>query len=127
MLCVVQETIQKEVQLMKRFVAVCLLIVCLVLPLTSIAGFCPKCGKSHAVAVVFYSYTQQNNTYHTVTAEAYLYCPDCNKRTDLGSTSYSARHTNLTHYHQTLSLTLMYEYDVCNDCGARINTTTHPY
>ena len=93
---------------MKRLVAVCLLIVCLVLPLTSIAGFCPKCGKSHAVAVVFYSYTQQNNTYHTVTAEAYLYCPDCNKRTDL-------------------SPTLMYEYDVCNDCGARINTTTHPY
>ena len=64
---------------MKRLVAVCLLIVCLVLPLTSIAGFCPKCGKSHAVAVVFYSYTQQNNTYHTVTAEAYLYCPDCKK------------------------------------------------
>ena len=46
---------------MKRFVAVCLLIVCLVLPLTSIAGFCPKCGKSHAVVVVFYSYAQQNN------------------------------------------------------------------
>ena len=115
---------------MKKVIALCLALV-LVL---SVAGLClagsircGRCGKTHAGIIdSSISYSTVNSSVHKVIRSYQIYCPDCLQCYWTTQTS-NEPHRNLTHYTQTISLHLMYEYDVCGICGARINAYTHSY
>lgn len=112
---------------MKRFIAICLLIVCVALPLVSMADVvCNKCHGINAYNDGGKWYKDPKNTvYHTVEYREYTICRDCGYKAlyKVGN-SYTQKHS-LTHYTQQISPYLTYEYDKCSGCGGYYNTHTY--
>lgn len=111
---------------MKRFVAICLLIVCVTLPIISFADY--VCGSCHGINAYIESKTvktYRDTVYHMVEARKYKICRDCGYQelTYVGP-SFTERHS-AKHYTQQVSLHLTYEYDYCSECNTRFNTHTY--
>ena len=116
----------EENTIVKRFIAICLLIVCIALPIASMAGFeCYFCHKTHAYLYTAYELVGSDANYHYKQIHAYMLCDDCGKGSDLGRYGdITAEAHNLKHYTQWVTATITYEYDKCLTCGSTFNTTT---
>ena len=115
---------------MKRAIAICLLVICIALPLISYAiavGIrCPYCGKTNSVLVGYkYVYTPYNSTSHTTSIRFLMLCSDCGKAFPTDCEIAKDPHSNLTHHTQVLGLHLVREYDTCGLCGATVNEHTY--
>ena len=111
---------------MKRFVAICLLIVCVTLPIISFADY--VCGSCHGINCYLKTgneITPKNTVFHTVEYREYTICRDCGyKNLTYVGNSHTERHS-LKHYTQQISPHLTYEYDKCSACGGYYNTHTY--
>ncbi|QTE75558.1 hypothetical protein JS518_06685 [Clostridiales bacterium FE2010] len=112
---------------MKRAIAICLLVICIALPLISYASGlqCPHCKKSSSIPINYsFFYTPYNSTSHTTYARILMYCTNCRNTFTSDCEIAKDPHRNPTHYRQVIGLHLVYEYDVCGDCGDVYNTHT---
>ena len=101
---------------MKRFIAVCLLIVCIALPIISLAATCATCGASGAI----HGYNGERNeittTYHDLTTFEYTSCAKCHTITILKILSHIHGPHTLKHWKQWVTPSMTYEYDYCTVC-----------
>ncbi len=111
---------------MKRFIAICLLVVCVALPLISYADYvCSNCHGINCYLKKGDEKTPKNTVYHTVEYREYTICRDCGTKTlSYVGNSHTERHS-LKHYTQQISPHLTYEYDKCSGCGGYYNTHTY--
>ena len=111
---------------MKRFIAICLLVVCVALPLMSFAEYiCNSCHGINAYETDGWYRTPRDTVYHMKEYRKYRVCRDCGYRecTYIGESKTEAH--NLKHYTQQISPHLTYEYDKCSGCGGYYNTHTY--
>ncbi len=115
---------------MKRAIAICLLVICIALPLISYAVTastrCPYCKRTNTIPIDYdIFYTPYDSTRHTTYVKFLLICSDCGRTFTSDCEIAKDPHRNPTHYRQVIGLHLVYEYDVCGDCGAVYNTHTY--
>ena len=113
---------------MKRSIAILLLVICIALPLISLAsgGLCPYCKKTNAIPTDYhFFYTPYNSTSHTTSISFKMLCPDCWKSFTKICEVIKDPHCNPTHYRQVIGMHIIHEYDVCGDCGAVYNSHTY--
>lgn len=115
---------------MKRAIAICLLVICIALPLISYAVTastrCPYCKRTNTIPIDYdIFYTPYDSTRHTTYVRFLLICTDCGKAFTTDCEIAKDPHSNLTHHTQVLGLHLVREYDTCGLCGATVNEHTY--
>ena len=113
---------------MKKVIALCLALV-LVLSAASLCfagnSRCGRCGKYTAGVVdTQKTVTSLGSSQHKIVTSKQIYCSSCHSLYWETTTS-TQNHCNLSHYKQWLSPNLLYEYDICGVCGAKINVHTN--
>lgn len=106
---------------MKKFTAVFLLIVCVALPVISLADTCAFCGapepdqRTERICSISY-------TYHIIKTTKYISCKVC--LTDTKHMDETIGPHIFQHFKQWVTATLTYEYDYCDTCGYQTTGTT---
>ena len=111
---------------MKRFIAVCLLIVCVALPVISLAATCGTCGAPGASYHTDGIMRAYDTTNHTIYSYHYTVCTRCHNITIFQNTIRRIEYGphNMQHSKTWVTATLTYEYDYCPTCGYRTPGTT---
>lgn len=109
---------------MRRLIAICLLIVCVALPIIGLAATCAICGNTNATAVNDVTFTRYNQTSHQVFTANCTSCTACNTLNIVKVTYYNEGPHSLSHVTQWVTPTILYEYDRCSTCGYITNTKT---
>ncbi len=108
-------TTEKEYLLMmKRVIAICLLIVCFTFPI-AYYSMAEGCCHPHLQVYGEVHYNSLNSARHKISMATVYGCPDC----DFNDAKYietTADH-QIRHYCQWVTSTLTYEYDYCSVCN----------
>lgn len=109
---------------MKRFIAVCMLIICIALPVICLAATCANCGASGAIHRYDGSRNEISSTHHDLMTFEYTSCAKCHQITILNILSHIQGPHNWKHSKTWVTPTLTYEYDYCTTCGYQTMGTT---
>lgn len=111
---------------MKRFIAVCLLVICVALPIIGVAATCGTCGAPGAAYHTNGIVSVYDTTSHSIYSYHYTTCTRCHNVTVFEETFHLTEqgpHT-MQHSKQWVTSTLTYEYDYCTKCPYRTTGTT---
>lgn len=109
---------------MKRFIAVCLLVICVALPIIGVAANCFSCGAPGAyLSTNNTTIESYNSSTHTILKYDYTVCNVCQTIHIRVKTRTTVPHS-IQHSKQWVTSTLTYEYDYCTVCDYKSPGTT---